>query len=89
MLAPWPQLAVVADTNALAARACHAVQRGGNEALFTGLSELPPQSSPVTFGHRLVDQPGWSYRRSSHNYGLCFLWGVCHGDAWLLWVPTL
>src|SRR5262245_29556291 len=38
LLAPWPQLVVVADTNALASRACHAVRHGVHESLFTGLS---------------------------------------------------
>ena len=38
LLAPWPQLVVVADTNTLASRACHAVRHGEGESLFTGLS---------------------------------------------------
>lgn len=35
--APWPALAVVADTNVLASRACNAVREGRSEELLSGL----------------------------------------------------
>jgi hypothetical protein len=38
MIVPWPHLVVVADTNALGARACNVVRVGGAESLFRGLA---------------------------------------------------
>jgi hypothetical protein len=38
MMAPWPQLVAVTDTNALASRAANAARGGTAESLFTGLA---------------------------------------------------